>query len=278
MEVIDIFKDSLIYPSKDWIKVLILGILMLVPVLFVVFPVLAVVFNQFIGAVILGMLFVIVFLILYLIVCGYSLSVIKETINDSEECPEFQWVKNLIDGIKYVVVSIAYSIIPILVTLLLAYVTGFFENFVNILNYTIATQGMYGSSMSTATSGTVAIPPELIVNLWGSALIVAIVGIVLFIIFGLLLNIAIARLAKTDNLGDAFSFGEIFEDIANIGWGTYIIWTILLIVISFIFTIITSLVQMIPIIGSIVAVLLISPYILIFGSRALGLIYNESKS
>jgi len=278
MEVIDIFKDSLVYPSKNWSKLLILGVLMLIPVFFLMVPLLAAVFNQFIGAAILGLICFIVFLILYLIVYGYSLSVIKETVNDSEEFPEFQWVKNLIDGIKYLVVSIVYSIIPIVVTLLLAYLTGFFENFANILNYTTATQGMYGNNISTIAPGTVTIPPELLINLYGSIAIVTIVAIILFIIFGLLMNIAIARLAKTDNLGDAFSVGEIFEDIANIGWGNYIIWTILLIVISFLFGVLASFVGLIPIIGSIIAVLLISPYILLLGSRALGLIYNESKS
>lgn len=274
MNVVDIFKDSLVYPSKNWGKLLILGLLMLIPVILAVFPVLAIAFGQLIGAAVLGIIALIIVLILYFIVYGYSLSVIKETIGGSEEFPEFQWVKNLIDGIKFFIVSIVYGIIPAAVTLLLAYGTGVFENFAKIMNYTVAS---YGTNMSTVASGTPTIPPELVANLWGSVAIVAIVGIILFIIFGLLLNIAIARLAETDSFAAAFAFGEIFEDIDKIGWGNYIIWVILLIIISFLFGILTGLVQMIPIIGSIIAVLAISPYVLLFELRALGLIYNESK-
>jgi len=275
MNVVDIFKDSLVYPSKNWGKLLILGLLMLIPAIFAVFPVLALLFGQFLGAAVLGIIAFVIILILYLIIYGYSLSITKETIAGSEEFPEFEWVKNLIDGIKLFIVSIVYGIIPAAVTLLLAYVTGVFESFSNIMSYTAAS---YGANMSTAASGTPTVPPELVANLWGSLAIVAIVGIILFILFGLLLNIAIARLAETDSFVAAFSFGEIFDDIGKIGWGDYIIWTILLIIIAFLFGILTGLVQMIPVIGSIIAALVIAPYILIFERRALGLIYNESKN
>lgn len=206
------------------------------------------------------------------------MSIIKETITGSDAFPEFQWVKNLIDGIKLFVVSIVYGIIPTAVTLLLAYATGVFEKFSTILNYITVNYGMNGTNMTNFASGTPTIPPELVANLYGSIAIVAIVGIILFIFFGLLLNIAIAKLAETDSFGAAFSFGEIFEDIGKIGWGNYIIWLIILIIISFLFGILTGLVQMIPIIGTIIAVLVISPYLLIFERRAIGLIYNESKN
>ena len=93
-------------------------------------------------------------------------------------------------------------------------------------------------------------------------------------------EIAVARLAETGKLSEIFNCREIFNDIGKIGWGKYIVWFILLylilIVISLILTFLQS-IQYLDLIIALLSILLIQPFLLLFSSRALGLIYRESK-
>ena len=100
-------------------------------------------------------------------------------------------------------------------------------------------------------------------------------GVLLMIAISVIGNIGIANMAHTGKLGAAFRFGEILHIIGSIGWGRYIIWCILLIIISLLFAVVGTLLGIIPIVGFFVYVLLIGPYATIFQYRATGLIYRE---
>ena len=100
-------------------------------------------------------------------------------------------------------------------------------------------------------------------------------GILLMIAISVIGNIGIANMAHTGEPGAAFRFGEILRIIGSIGWGRYIIWWIILIIISLLFAAVGTLLGIIPIIGVLVYVLLIAPYAFIFQFRATGLIYRE---
>ncbi|RBQ22392.1 hypothetical protein ALNOE001_21390 [Candidatus Methanobinarius endosymbioticus] len=110
MNFSELFKDSLIYSSKNFTRVLILSLLFLIPAILVLFPFLAVTFNQYIAFVGLSVFFMIIFVILTLIINGYYLDVVKDTIMNSDELPAFQWMKNLVNGFKVSVVQIIYCI------------------------------------------------------------------------------------------------------------------------------------------------------------------------
>ncbi len=95
------------------------------------------------------------------------------------------------------------------------------------------------------------------------------------IVISVIANMGIANMAHTGKLGAAFRFGEILRIIGSIGWGKYIIWYIVLIVIAMLFSVVGVLVQFIPILGALAYLLLIAPYTFIFQYRAIGLIYRE---
>jgi uncharacterized protein DUF4013 len=277
MNFVELFKDSLYYPSKNLSRVIILGVLILIPSIFVIFPFLAGIFNQYVAFISLGIVSLILFIVFMFIVNGYYLEVIKDTVLNSETLPEFQWRENFIDGFKVFVVHFVYYIIPTAITLLVAYLTGFFGNFATLLSrYSTAV----AQNSTAAAAGSTVVPPELLSSLYSSAIIVAIVAIILFIIFELFRNIATAKLAETGKLAAAFSIGEIFTDIGKIGWGNYIVWFILLFLILFVINAVVGALQTIPFLGfiiSILSVILVSPYLLVFSGRALGLIYKKSK-
>jgi len=100
-------------------------------------------------------------------------------------------------------------------------------------------------------------------------------GVLLAIVISVIANMGIANMAHTGKLGAAFRFGEILRIIGSIGWGKYIIWYIVLIVIAMLFSVVGTLIALIPILGALAYILVIAPYAFIFQYRAIGLIYRE---
>lgn len=77
-------RDSLQYPKKDWVKIIILGIILIIPIV------------NFIGL-------------------GYYLRIIKSTLAGLDELPGFEYVGELfIDGLKIFIVGIIYAFIPLI--------------------------------------------------------------------------------------------------------------------------------------------------------------------
>ncbi len=216
----------------------------------------------------LGALIIISLLIIPIfLVYGYNLRVLKATIAGFDELPDFdEWGDMLIDGLKVFVVSVAYMLIPLIVIFSAVYLTN-----------------------SNPTAG----------------VIIAVIGIILAIIFGLVEQIAIAHMAFNDSLGAAFQIGEILNIISEIGWLKYIIWVIgvaivvlgtlnlalfiiYVIIISSILTFgITAIAQilsgimataafiMILIIILLILYLFVIPYLQLFYYRALGRLYTN---
>lgn len=90
MEIGEIISESVKYPSSDWKKVIILGILTLLSIL----------------------------IIPAFLVMGYILRTIKASIAGLDELPEFdEWGEMFFDGLKVFVVEVVYFIIPLIVIL-----------------------------------------------------------------------------------------------------------------------------------------------------------------
>ena len=77
------------------------------------------------------------------------------------------------------------------------------------------------------------------------------------------------------DLGAAFSFSEILDRIAKIGWGKYIITYIVIAIVAFIGFII-GLLTLFILVGIILLPLVIAPFIYMFGVRAIALLFTES--
>ncbi|WP_297899074.1 DUF4013 domain-containing protein [Methanobrevibacter sp.] len=260
MKIGEIFKDGLTYPSNNWKNVLILGVFTIIANIVLIIPAIGIALNSigFTGIVL--TIVSIISLIINLIIMGYSFSIIKNTVNNIDTIPEFDIGNNIVNGIKILLITIAYYIIPAIITILVAIGTGAFNNLAQI-----------------ALSGGV-VSNELATSLFVSFFTVMIVGIILLIIVTLIATIGIARFAEKGNMGAAFEFGEIFKTIKEIGWGNYIVWYVLLVIILFIIGFIMGMINLIPVIGIIVSLLIINPILVMFTARATGLIYNEKNS
>lgn len=227
MDIGEIISDSIKYPSQDWKKIIILGILIILSI-YLIIPI--------------------------VLVMGYFFRILKSSIAGFDELPDFdEWGEMFIDGLKMFVVQFVYLLIPLIVIFVGAWASI--------------------ASMSVTASGNVA-NPNLFLGLMGGT---AIIGFILAIIFQLIGSIAVANMALNDSeFGAAFRFSEILELISMIGWGKYIIWYIVMIIIGIVFMVIASVLQIIPFIGMIIATLVVYPYLTMFSSRSLALLFGSS--
>ncbi len=219
MDIGDIVGDAVKYPSQDWKKIIILGIIMIIPIV------------NFIGS-------------------GYLLRALKSTLAGISEIPDFDDVGDLlIDGLKLLVVSIVYGIIPSVIILI----------------------GVWGSLASLQLTGLTSSPAAALGIIGG----VAVVGVILWILFFLFEIMAIANMALYDgDLGAAFRFSEILDLIKSIGYADYIIWFIVMAILGVVIFAI-SWILWILIIGIVLVPLIIVPYAYLLGTRSLGLLVTS---
>ncbi|MDD1685494.1 DUF4013 domain-containing protein [Methanoregula sp.] len=192
------------------------------------------------------LLFLIATILLTIPLLGYVLKVFR----GEKPAPEVDgWGTLIIDGIKYAIVSIIWAIPCIIILVLLA----------GSLIGAIAT--MNTAAMMAFVTG---------------AIISFILLVIVAIITGLLATIGIIRFARTGSMGEAFNFGAILETIGKIGWGTYIIAMIVLIIVQVIFfAVISGLNMIVPMLGLVVEFIILAPYS-IFVARYLCQVYDAA--
>ncbi len=238
MNLGEIFSDAIRYPFSDITNFLIVGVLAVLASLTEVVAPLGI-NNGFVYllAVIIGFIF-------SLIIAGYSLDVIKKGIEHSNDFPAIDLEANLINGIKAIIISIVYLIIPIIISFII-----------------MALFGVIGAGIDHVVA---------------SLGIASIIIIILFILFGIFEMIALAKFADTRDLGAALNIGAVLEDAQKIGIVKIIVFVIVVMIVALLATIIISIFAFIPYIGLIIATLLLGAFALLFASKALGLLYSNA--
>jgi hypothetical protein len=267
MEFGEIFSNALKYPLSDFQKLLIVGAVFLLSSL-------TSVLAQFgFYNMTLSLIWNIVSIVITILLIGYGLSVLKTGIDLEDEIPDFDWAKNLVDGIKCVVVSFLYFLIPAIVTGIVAFALGYGPLTKILTQENLAAFASGNSTQVNAVMGS--IPPEVWSGLGTAILVTVAVGILLFIIFGIFAEIGVCRLAKYDSLGEAFSFGKIWGDIKEIGILKVLGFLIVLSILASIIGVVVGFISSIPFLGVIIGCLVGNSFLLLFSNRAVGLLYSE---
>ena len=186
-------------------------------------------------------------IILGIPLAGYSLKVLR----GDRPAPEVSdWGTLFIDGIKLIIIMLIYMI-PAMIVL-----------FVVVGASALASMSSNPSAAMAAVGG-------------------ILFGLLLFFVVALITAIfAIigeVRFARTGKMGEAFNFSEILGTIGKIGWGPYIIALIVLFVVQMIIAFIVSIIMMIPYLGFIIYICLISP-IMLFQTRYICQLYDSAGS
>ncbi|MEN6573770.1 DUF4013 domain-containing protein, partial [Methanobacterium aggregans] len=168
-----------------------------------------------------------------------------------DELPEFDEIGEMfVDGLKILVVGIVYAIPVWIIATIIGLITG--------------------TGMGTTTTS---LDPTMMWAVLGSSIVFIIVALIV----GLVEIMAIVNMAYYNGeLGAAFRFSEILDRIAQIGWGKYIATYIVIAVIGFIAFLIGWLTMLI-LIGFILLPLIIVPYITMFSSRAIALLFASTE-
>lgn len=239
--ILDIYKDALEYSAKDWKTLVILGVICLFS--FLLLPA--------------------------FLITGYNYRVINNAvhgiINGRDPLPDFDdLIEMFIDGVKVVIVQIAYLLVPAIIFFVFAIIAG----------------------QITGVASTA-------IMLIG-CLITLVVGIVAC----LMSQMGLCHMAYNDGaFSKAFDIKEIKGVIDEIGWfeciATYIGLIIITVVISVVVTAIIGILFTIfgisgavlganpsgvfvlgALVNSAVSMFIVGPYLSIFNSRSIGLLYT----
>ena len=276
MEILEIIREAFIFPSKNLDKLAIYIVLtFLIGILIaggVILGILGVVSNTV--YITISIILMIITIIIGFIVSGYQISIIKSGINHDENAPSFDWLNDLITGVKLTVVGIVYYIIPLIIVAIVAWAVDFPGKFMNIFQEAgIAPQNLTAMVVNN-TAPVLKIPTTAAASFVASIAFIYLVAFVLIVIFSFLLIMAEARLAKTGSLGKALNIIEAFKDIGRIGYGKVVSVVILSAAISFIISGILSLIYgRVPLLSFLS--IIITPYITLFAQRTIGLLYSD---
>ena len=275
MEIMDIIKESFMFPSTNLDKLGIYIVLSFVLGLFAVGGVLSMymaVENSSIYFILTAILFIIS-LIIGLIITGYQVYITKTGIDMDDEAPEFDWKNDIVTGLKMLIVNIVYMIIPTIIVAIVALVANVPGNVMQ-MSQEMAANSANVTAVANSTSALASVSDATMAAFGTSIAITGLVAVVLFIIFAFFLTIAEARLANTGSLGDALNIPEVVRDISRIGVGKVIaVFILVFIIISVIQALLSTLSGIIPPLA--ILSIIVTPYLAFFSHRATGLLYSD---
>ncbi len=239
-------KDGLIKNLSTWIILIILALLPIIPFILAFISILPSLLSGNIPDISVLIGGIIVAFILAILLSTFYMGYIIRIYRGEDPLPEVSVFSELfLDGLKYIVIGIIYSI-PVLIVYLL----------------------LMGAASLAILSST----PNMnnIFALFGSIILGIIIALIIGFILMLFSTIGIIRFSRTKRVGEAFNFSAILSKIRSIGWGSYILALIILLVIVIVVEIILS---VIPFIGPILQIIF-APAISIFAARYICLLYD----
>ena len=161
------------------------------------------------------------------------------------------WGKLFIDGWKMNIIVLVYMIPAILVFLVLGGISA-------LAGIGIGDEAGAGAAILGAMAG-------------------AFLAFLVAIVMAFIALFAVLRFAHTDSVGEAFNFSAIFAQIGGLGWGTWIIAVIILLVVAVVYAFVVGILSAIPLLGWLIALFLNAAFAL-FYARYLAQVYEEAPA
>ena len=259
MKFYKIAYESLIFPIKSYNYLLILGILLITSLIAAFIHALLTQNNGIISLVSLA-----VFLFFGVIFIGFFIRVVHSTIHN-EKIKNFNLFFNIYEGIKFLFLIIFYFMIPTLILTLLIIISGQ-VNAALTIGDTIA-------NLITQIITDINFLPDLLLYFLFAPITQASGLLILDLIFSAFLFVGIGRYADEFNLIRGVDLGTIINIISEV-WLDYILWIVVTLAIVFILLFL-SYFLLFSIIGILFYIIIVQPFILLFLSRSIGLMYKE---
>jgi len=255
MDIGKLVGDSFEYAKEGlvghWVKWIVLIILALLPAIPIVFGVVAGVVSVMAAPSMLIptiLITLILAIILALPLMGYLFRIYRGAV----PAPEVDnWELLFGDGFKLFIMYLIYAIPVIIIC--------------------VVVLGSAGLALLISTSQSVTNPTTMM-GMFGAVIFGMVILAIVALIIWLIVATACIRLARTNSIGEAFNFGEIFAHISKIGVVHYIV---ALIIMALIVGIVMFILEIIPYIGWFLA-LIVAPLFAIFQARYLCLLYDSA--
>ena len=272
MEISEIIKNALVFPSKNLETLSIYAILTLLSGAFIFEGIVTCIFGIIdLWNLVIGAIYIIIALIIGLITRRISIQCIKSGIDLEEKLPDFNWWQSFGTGFSKIIITIIYFIIPAILVVFVGFITNIYGSILS-LGETIVLQApniILGNSTTASSAINYASLPLLI-----SLAVTISAGLIIFLIFSFFQAMAEARLANTGSLKKALNFIGSARDLTRIGVAKVILLSVLIFVIVSIIEIILTFVFDHLLVLSLFTIV-ITPYQGLFGQRALGLLYSD---
>ena len=219
MEIGEIISDAIKYPADNIKAMLIYIALSIVAMLVLVFTVGGAVAtaDNILAAGAIGIIGAIIALLIYLLISGYCLDIITIGINKENGAPEVDLARQIINGIKYIIVAFVYMLIPIIIMVLLTQINETLGAIVGLLLIIVFAFGLLMGICRLAKSGALSEAlniPEAIKDITKVGILKILAIIVAFIVLSIIVSL-IASIFT--NLGDIGSIiGALISGIANV--------------------------------------------------------------
>ncbi|MBP3791789.1 MAG: DUF4013 domain-containing protein [Methanobrevibacter sp.] len=276
MEIKDIIKESLVFPSNNLDKLAIYVVMLFVLGLVTAGGIISIIFALFDSSIflLLAGVFFLISIALALWIKGYEVSIMRAGIEFEDDAPSFYWKKDIVIGIKMLILSIVYFIIPAMSVVIIALITNVPGNLIGLIP---DIGGIFTNPTAIANSTVPAVSaashPSLSA-LGGSILITAILGAIIFVVFAFIQTMGEARLANTGSLSEALDIPEAAADIGRIGYGKVLaVVLIVVVILAAIEAILGAIYGHVPQL-SIISIVL-TPYLVFFAKYAYGLMYLD---
>ncbi|MBQ9160968.1 MAG: DUF4013 domain-containing protein [Methanobrevibacter sp.] len=271
MDITEIIKRAIVFPSKNLEILSIYAILSVLGGAFAVQGVITFLFGIMdIANFVIGATYIAIAIIIGIITRRISLQCVKSGIELQEKIPDFKWWGNWGLGLKKIVITIFYFIVPALIVVFIGLITNVYGNLINIAQaITLDVYPILMGNITAADAITQASFPLFI-----SLAFTLIAGLLIFLVFTFFQVIAEARLAHTNSLIKSLNFISAAKDLRMIGVGKVILLSILiLVIVSFIEIILTFVFDHLVILS--ILNIVITPYIALFGQSAMGFLYSD---
>lgn len=265
MDIQDIIKDCIYYPLQDYENWILVGVISLIMVITGTYAK---------GDAVLVFIADIIYIICAILLAGIIISIIQKTLSYQGNGLALDPKNNFINGIKQIIINIVYTLIPTVITLIIAYPLGLYSNFSKFL--TAINSANINPADPNATNILISsVPQEILSSLFGSLLIVGLIFFILMVLAYIFIQVSTVRLAETESLGASLNIVDIYHKIGSIGWVKYILTIIVLFICVMIVAIIMGFISYIPYIGNFINALFLTSYIQLFIARCIGLLYIE---
>lgn len=107
-----------------------------------------------------------------------------------------------------------------------------------------------------------------------SILLFAMLGLVWLVVLLIFVPFGLVRLARTGSIREGFAFSEILSAIGLTGWGNYMAGLIIIAVIWIAYSVISMMLQLIPLAGILICSLVLVPMVTVFIPRFISMLYD----